>query len=186
MQQGTAHALPLGRCGDPQSQSHGMTASHLAAMAKKEAEEATWEKWVQVDEKRATLAPGPLLEPVERWFRRRKKGKGALAAAHAVAAGLWTQAKSHGRGLTESPFCVACLKEGREVRGDARHRLTECSCFKDERRNLLPTWRHQAEASADRWLWDRGLVKDPSRDYKYVQQVSYIYIYIVLQLYSVF
>ena len=141
-------------------------------MAKKEAEEATWEKLVQADEKRATLAPGPLLEPVERWFRRRKKGKGALAAAHAVAAGLWTQAKSHGRGLTESPFCVACLKEGREVRGDAKHRLTECSCFKDERKNLLPTWRHQAETSADRWLWDRGLVKDPSKNYTYVLQVE--------------
>jgi hypothetical protein len=142
----------------------------VVAMAKKDAEARTWYKWAQADEKRATLAPGPLLEPVERWFRRRKKGKGAMAAAQAVAAGLWTQAKSHSRGLAENPFCVACLKEGRDVRGDAKHRMTACNCFDEERRKLLPTWRHQAATSTDRWLWDRGLVKDPSKPYKCVQQ----------------
>ena len=34
----------------------------------------------------------------------------------------------------------------------------------------MATWKHQAATSADRWLWDPGLTKDPSKDYKYVAQ----------------
>ena len=109
----------------------------VAAMAKKDAEAATWEKWVQADERRAVFAPGPLIEPVERWFRRPRRGKGAPAAAQAVAAGLWPQERCQKRWIANSPFCLECLKLGKYLVGDARHRMAECPSYSVERREVV-------------------------------------------------
>ena len=50
-----------------------------------------WEKW---SSEPASLSPLPLIERVQRWFKRRRLGQSVATAAQAVAAGMWTQEKA--------------------------------------------------------------------------------------------
>ena len=142
----------------------------VEAMARKDCEAVTWATWVQAKVARAPLAPAPLLEPVQRWFRGKKWGPGPAAAAQAVTAGLWTQSKAFQHGVAEHPNCLACLARGLTVEGTSQHRLGSCKSMRSERLALPERWQHQIETSPNRWLWDRGLLADPTKRHPFKQQ----------------
>ena len=60
----------------------------VEAMALRHAEAKSSERWVAASPCRASLGHGTLLEPVQRWFKKKKVGPGVAAAAQAVAGGI--------------------------------------------------------------------------------------------------
>jgi hypothetical protein len=141
-------------------------------MVVKDLEAHVWATWTKADETRKRLHPAPLVEPVQRWFKKHRFGVGPAVAAQAVAAGLWTQQKAnmHGVAGAENADCQACLKRGVHVCGDAKHRLGHCPEYQAQRLKLVREWQHQVATSQDRLLWDRGLASDPSLRYPFVPQ----------------
>ena len=91
-------------------------------------------------------------------------------AAQAVAGGLWTQEKAakHKVAGAESDVCLFCA----EAIGSARHRLGCCPAYKRIRDELPWRWQHHIGTAANRWQWDRGLVRDPSMRYEFTPQVE--------------
>ena len=81
----------------------------VEAMARTDATDCAWERWVEADEKRSCLGPKPLIEPAKRWLKKRGNGPGGKAARQAVTGGQWTQARYHARGKAEHPYYLACL-----------------------------------------------------------------------------
>ena len=124
----------------------------VKAMAIRDCQRVQWEHWVEAAPERAELRPWPLLEPVQRWFRRHKRwDAGVATAAQAVTGGLWTQSRAHHRGLADSPNCLACERLGSSEHGDARHRLYVGACCKAQRDELPQTWLHMGASSTRRW-----------------------------------
>lgn len=155
----------------------------IAEMAKRDFENLQWQAWIAADSDRASLGPAPMMEPVARWFKKRKCGPGGATAAQAVAAGMWTQQKAHRHRApgADTDECRACLDAGRRSWkwdtwswrskvGDAQHRLGHCPTFTTQRKKQDRVWQHQVANSSDRLLWDRGLVANPALRYAYHQQ----------------
>jgi ribonuclease HI len=143
----------------------------VKAMAVRDAETVAWEGWTKAEDKRS-LAPAPLTEPVQRWAKRHKFGPGPATAALAFTAGMWTQHKAHAKQIpgVESDSCLVCLKNGIVTPGTAQHRLAHCASTAEARQQLPRRWQYQVESSANRLLWDRGLVANPAHRYPFQAQ----------------
>ena len=151
---------------------HTCCPTDVRAMAVMDSEAVTWAEWIAEDPARSPLQPAPLVEPLRRWFGRHltRWSGGASAAAQAVAAGPWTQARAHAAGAEAAPWCRCCAARGVTVEGTAQHRHGACPEFRDIRQQLPPRWQHAIATSPNKWLWDRGLVAHPGARYPFQEQ----------------
>ena len=82
------------------------------AMLRRDYQRVAWEKWTS-EPARSCLSPLPLIEPAQRWFKRRRLDPSVATAAQAVAAGMWTQEKAAECRLkgAEDGHCLRCAAQ---------------------------------------------------------------------------
>ena len=140
-----------------------------SSMARLDSEDAMWARWTR-EPGNEDLSPRPFVEPIQRWFSKKGWDRGTATAAHAVAAGLWTQQAAFQAGEAPHEDCAFCLSAGSIVAGSAGHRLGTCPAYNDGRRLLDQTWQHLIATGSHRKLWERGLEVDPAARYIYRPQ----------------
>ena len=92
----------------------------IRSMVERDFQAKLWQDWTSADPDRERLRPAPLIEPVQRWMKKHRSGPGPAVAAQALAAGLWTQQRAQLHGAAEHSDCLACLKRGVKVLGEAQ------------------------------------------------------------------
>jgi ribonuclease HI len=140
----------------------------VRAMYSRDIAKQQWLKWTS-DPRYSSLAPAPLIRPIQNWLRKRGTTKMDQGVARAlVTRGAVTQSVLHEWGWAASPTCQECRTED----GTPQHRYHSCEASRSTRwGSEHRAWQHQADDDCKKGekvlLWTRGLAKDPSSEWAF-------------------